>query len=162
MCTPTLRQSSVSIPQWITSAYQSHYKHSWSGRSAQSLVMHHSTCWVPQTHSQTAQKQLQPAQLQIAPHSQAQQQRLLRQPPDGQAGSTHQPQSTGKCLLQPLGGLNEPPQTPLSTASFSQRQWTPGEAEAGGIVCSPASWAMACHCSARDTPCYPGRGCTMV
>jgi len=27
-----------------------------------------------------------------------------------------------------------------STASVSQCQWAPGEAEAGGIVCSPASW----------------------
>jgi len=34
--------------------------------------------------------------------------------------STNQPHSTGKCPLQPLGGLNEPPRTPLSTASTSQ------------------------------------------
>ena len=55
-----------------------------------------------------------------------------------------------------------PPQTPLSTASVSQCQWGPREAETGGILCSPASWAMACHCSVRDTPCYSGRGCPMV
>ena len=68
----------------------------------------------------------------------------------------------GTPSLQPLGGLNEPPWTPLSTASVSQFQWAPGEAKAGGIVCSPASRAMASHCSATDTPCYLGRGCTLV
>ncbi len=91
-----------------------------------------------------------------------QQQQRLRQPPGEQANSINQPQSTGKCPLQPLGGLNEPPQTPFSTDSVTQCQWPPREAEAGGNVCSPASCAMACHCSARDTPCYPGRGCPMV
>ncbi len=55
----------------------------------------------------------------------------------------------------PGGGLNERPQIPLCTASVSQCRWPPREAEAGGIVCSLSSWAMACHCSARDTPCYP-------
>ena len=33
---------------------------------------------------------------------------------------------------------------------------------ADGNVCSPASWAMACHCSAKHAPCYPCRCCTMV
>ena len=164
MCMPTLHQSSASIPQQIALACQSRCRRSWSQQSEQSLVMHRSTCCMAQTHGQTAQGQLQPrtAQWQTAPPCQPHQQRQLRQPPDGQTGSTNQPQSTGKCPLQPLGGLNEPPRTPLSTASVSQCQWAPGEAEAGGIVCSPASWAMACHCSARDTPCYPGRGCTLV
>ncbi len=78
--------------------------------------------------------------------------------PDGQAGSTNQPQSTGNCPLQPLGGLNEPPQTPLSTASVSQSHWAPTGAEAGGIVCSPASWAVACRCSASW--CRKGAGPT--
>ena len=48
----------------------------------------------------------------------------------------------------------------LECGLVNGRQRTPGEAEAGGIVCNPASWAMACHCSARDTPCY--RGCDGV
>ena len=52
---------------------------------------------------------------------------------------------------QPLGGLNELPKTPLSTASVSQRQWALSKTEAGGIVCSPASWVMARHCSATHT-----------
>ena len=66
------------------------------------------------------------------------------------------------CGKQPNHISNGDYEIPLSTASVSQCQWAPREAEAGGIVCSPASWAMACHCSARDTPCYPGRGCPMA
>ena len=87
-----------------------------------------------------------------SPSCQPLQQQRLWQPPDGHAGCTNQPHSTGKCHPQPLGGFNEPHHTPLSLATVSQYQWAPKEAEAGGIVCSPASWAMACHCSARDTP----------
>ena len=70
------------------------------------------------------------------------------------SGRQHTPATEyWKSPLQPRAGLNEPPQTPLSTAFSSQRQRTLGEAEAGGIVCNPANWAMACHCSAIDTPC---------
>ena len=81
-----------------------------------------------QTHSQTAQKQIQPETTlqQTAPPCQPDQQQRLWQPPDGQAGSKNQPQSTGKCPLQPLGGLNEPPKTPFSTAivSMIRNNWT--------------------------------------
>ena len=44
--------------------------------------------------------------------SQLHQQSQLLQPPDGQAGSTNQPQSTGKCPLQPLGGPMSHPRPP--------------------------------------------------
>jgi hypothetical protein len=161
MCMPTLHQSSASIPQQIALACQSRCRRSWSRQSEQSLVMHRSTCCMAQTQGQTAQEQLQPrtAQWQTAPPCQAHQQRQLRQPPDGQ----HKPAAEyWKVPSAAPGVLNEPPRTPLSIASVSQCQWAPGEAEAGGIVCSPASWAMACHCFPRDTPCYPGRGCTLV
>jgi len=121
MCMPNLHQSSASIPRQIALAYPSRCRSSWSQQSEQSLVMHLSTYCVAQTHSQTAQQQVQPQTTlrQTTPPCQPQQQHRLRQPRDGQAGSTNQPQSTGKCPLQPLGGLNEPPQTPLSTASVS-------------------------------------------
>jgi len=121
MCMPNLHQSSASIPRQIALAYPSRCRSSWSQQSEQSLVMHLSTYCVAQTHSQTAQQQVQPQTTlrQTTPPCQPQQQHRLRQPRDGQAGSTNQPQSTGKCPLQSLGGLNEPPQTPLSTASVS-------------------------------------------
>ena len=69
-------------------------------------MKHRSNYRVARTHSQTAP----PCQ----PH---QQQRLL-QPPVGQAGSTNHPQSTRKCLREPLRRLNEPPQ-PLSLQLLS-------------------------------------------
>ena len=116
--------------------------------------MHRSTYCVAQTHSQTAQEQIKP---QTALWSRACQ-CYLWQPPVRQASQT------SRRVLEnaALGELSDPPQTPRSASSVSQCQWAAREAEAGGIVCTPASWAMAYHCSTRDTPCYPGRGCPMV
>ncbi len=76
--------------------------------------MHPSTYCVAQMHNQTAQEQMQQqtALWKTGPLCQAHQQQQLWQPQDGQAAGTNQPQSTGKCLLQPLEGLNEAPQTP--------------------------------------------------
>ena len=92
-------------------ACPSRCKSSWSLQSEQSLVKHRSYYRVAQTHNQTALRQTAPP---CQPH---QQQRLL-QPPVGQAGSTNQPQSTRKCLQEPLRRLNEPPQ-PLSLQLLS-------------------------------------------
>ena len=118
MSIPTLHRSSASIPQQIALAFPSRCRSSWPRQSEQSLVMRLSTCCVAQTHSQTVQPQTTVRQ--TTPPCQPQQQQRLWQPPDRQAGSTNQPQSTGKCPLQPLGGvLNEPPQTPLYSFCLS-------------------------------------------
>ena len=60
---------------------------------------------------------------------------------------------SGNAPCSPWGDPMTPPRTPLPIASFSQYQMPQGETEAGGTICSSASWAMACCCSSRDTPC---------
>ena len=114
MCTPILHQSSASIVKQTALACPSCCRSSWSQQSEQSLVMHPSTYCVAQMHSQTAQEQMQQqtALWKTGPLCQAHQQQQLWQPQDGHAAGTNQPQSTGKCLLQPLEGLNEAPQAP--------------------------------------------------
>ena len=109
-CMPNLHQSSASIPQQIALAYPSRCKSSWSQQSEQSLVMHPSTYCV----TQTAQQRIQPqtTMRQTAPPCQPHQQSQLWQPPDGQAGSTNQPQSTGKCPCSPWGGSMSHPRPP--------------------------------------------------
>ena len=98
MCMPTLQQSSASIPQQTAFACQSRCTSSWSQQLEQSLVMHRSIYCIAQTHSQTAQEQIPPqtALWQTAPPCAPHQQQQLWQPPDGQAGSTNQPQSARK------------------------------------------------------------------
>ena len=78
--------------------------------------------------------------------------------PGGPAEHTLQLFPTGRCPLLPLGGLNEPTQHPLPTASLPQCQWPQREAEAGGIVCNLTVWTLASDRSARDTPRQPNRG----
>jgi len=105
VCKPVLHQSSANIPQLIALAYASGCKSSWSQQSKKGLVMHRSTYCVAQTHSQTSQQQIQSQTTlwQTAPRCQPHQQQQVCQPPDGQAGSTNQPQSTGRPALLPHG-----------------------------------------------------------
>ncbi len=111
MCMPTLRQSSASIPQQVALACPSRCRSSWSQQSEQSLMMHPFTYCVTQTHNQTAQEQIQPqtAMWQMAPPCRAHQQQQLWQPPNGQAGSTNQPQSIESAPCSPWGGSTSHP-----------------------------------------------------
>ena len=85
MCMPTLHQSSASIPQQNTLACPSRCRSSRSQQPEQSLGRHRFTYCVAQTHSWTAQGQIQP---QTAPPCQPHQRQRQWQPQDGRAGST--------------------------------------------------------------------------
>ena len=93
----------------------------------------------PFTHSQThrllTSSQSQSTPVQSHP-------RHPSQLPGGLAEHTLQSFPTGRCPLLPLGGLNEPTQHPLPTASLPLRQWPQREAEAGGIVCNLTVWTL--------------------